>query len=290
MASRYWIKLYHEMLDDKKVAMLDDSTYRRFIECLLMAGEEYKEGLLPPMKIMTWRLRLSENELTKDLETLASIGLVESKTLDDCQRWIVSKFAKRQAPSPASVRMDELRKRKRKESKEKEKKEDKQITDTTYCYVTSDVTKSVTPVTNRNENVTENSSGGSVFSFYESNIAQLTPKSSELIGAAIDEFGEADVIEAMTLAVEANVRKWSYVNGILKKWREGGKQPAPSANGQQSKQDKADTLLAIISRWGRLRYKDALPELEAAGLVDIVKRAGWTNLCNSRPDQIQWMI
>lgn len=66
--------------------------------------------------------------------------------------------------------------------------------------------------------------------------------------------------------------------------------PPPSANGQQSKQDKAQTLLEIVGRWGRIRYKDALPELEAAGLVDIVKRVGWTNLCNSKPDQIQWMI
>lgn len=148
MASKYWIKLYHEMLDDPKVARLNDSTYRRFIECLLLAGELDENGLLPPLEDMAWKLRLSETALTQDMTRLALSEMVELKQTNDGERWFVSKFAERQAPSTAAYRMHEMRKRKRKEPKEKEIKIQNTDTDT-YTY------QSVTHVTSRNENVTQ---------------------------------------------------------------------------------------------------------------------------------------
>jgi hypothetical protein len=148
MKSKYWIKLYHEMLDDPKVARLNDSAYRLFIECLLLAGEINEDGLLPPVEDMAWRLHKSEVGLPDDMTHLALAGLVEIVQHETGDRWLVTKFSERQAPSPAAQRMAKYRERKRKEAKEKERKIDEDTDIDTYTY------RTVTPVTNRNEHVT----------------------------------------------------------------------------------------------------------------------------------------
>jgi hypothetical protein len=83
---------------------------------------------------------------------LALSGLVELKAHEDGERWYVTKFAERQAPSPVAKRVREFRKRQRKE-KEAKRKEEEKITETdtdTYSNVTyetkryTDVTEDVT--------------------------------------------------------------------------------------------------------------------------------------------------
>ena len=57
MASRYWIKLYHEILDDPKMGRLTDRQYRRVIELFLMAGDCEMDGGLPALVDIDLRLR-----------------------------------------------------------------------------------------------------------------------------------------------------------------------------------------------------------------------------------------
>lgn len=106
MATKYWLKLYHEMLDDPKVARLPDSSYRRFIECILLAGELDEAGYLPPVMDMAWRLRLDETTLTQDLARLASSELLEIKPDG---RWFVTSFEKRQKGLTKQEYMQRLR-------------------------------------------------------------------------------------------------------------------------------------------------------------------------------------
>jgi hypothetical protein len=110
MASKYWIKLYHEMLHDPKVMRLEDHLFRRFIEMLLYAGETDSDGILPCLADMAWTLRADENELTDDLAALSEAGLVEETD----GGWLVSNFAKRQEPVPGSQRVQRYRNRQRK--------------------------------------------------------------------------------------------------------------------------------------------------------------------------------
>ena len=63
MASRYWIKLYHEILDDPKMGRLPDALFRRAIELFLIAGENGRDGGLPALADIAWRLRADEIEL-----------------------------------------------------------------------------------------------------------------------------------------------------------------------------------------------------------------------------------
>lgn len=93
MARKYYLKLYYEMLHDPKMQRLSDRLYRRFIECLLFAGENDKDGLLPPIDDMAWTLRADAEQLETELMELARVGVV----MHDAGRWIVTKFADRQA-------------------------------------------------------------------------------------------------------------------------------------------------------------------------------------------------
>jgi hypothetical protein len=111
MASKYWVKLYIEILDDHKMGMLPDKLYRRVIELFLLAGEQDKEGELPTVESMAWRLRLSEEELENDLKALQAKKIVMLYN----KKWIVTKFAERQAPVSDAERMRRLRERKQKE-------------------------------------------------------------------------------------------------------------------------------------------------------------------------------
>jgi len=102
MASKYWIKLYHEILDDPKMGRLPDALFRRAIELFLIAGEVDREGGLPALADMAWRLREDEIDLLAQMEDLEALSILSR---DAQSGWRVTHFAKRQAPSPAIERM-----------------------------------------------------------------------------------------------------------------------------------------------------------------------------------------
>jgi DnaD/phage-associated family protein len=61
-----------------------------------------------------------------------------------------------------------------------------------------------------------------VFAQYEENIGPLTPMLAEELREAADSWPPSWIEDAIRLAVENNVRKWSYVRAILERWsREG---------------------------------------------------------------------
>jgi DnaD/phage-associated family protein len=65
--------------------------------------------------------------------------------------------------------------------------------------------------------------GRRCFEFYHQNIGVLNPFDAQLIGEAVDEFGEDTVIEAMKVAVGANVRRWNYISRTLDNWKTEGR-------------------------------------------------------------------
>lgn len=62
---------------------------------------------------------------------------------------------------------------------------------------------------------------------YHSEIGVITESISGQIKAYYDEVGGRMLIDAFEEASRNNVRKWSYVDSILKKWRTNGRQPPP---------------------------------------------------------------
>jgi DNA replication protein len=71
-----------------------------------------------------------------------------------------------------------------------------------------------------------------IFMLYEQNIGALTPMIAETLREAEKAFPYSWIEEAIMIAVENNVRKWSYVNAILEEWQ---------IRGKDAREDRGDT-------------------------------------------------
>ena len=109
MTTRFWIKLYIEMLDNPKMARLANHLWRRAVELFLLAGRQGNDGALPPVEEMAWKLRLSHDKLLEDLQGLAKAGVVQMK---EAGKWSVMNFSKWQAAVPVEERVRQFRARK----------------------------------------------------------------------------------------------------------------------------------------------------------------------------------
>ena len=61
-----------------------------------------------------------------------------------------------------------------------------------------------------------------VFSAYENGISALNPHMAEVLKAAIEDYSEDWVVEAIKEAVENNKRNWRYCEAVLKRWQVDG--------------------------------------------------------------------
>ena len=111
MASNYWIKLYHEILDDAKMGKLPDHLWRRTVELFLIAGDNHKDGMLPSLQQMAWRLRTSDELLQSELDELVRLDIL---SIDD-DVLTVTNFEKRQSPMDGAERMARFRAKKLKD-------------------------------------------------------------------------------------------------------------------------------------------------------------------------------
>lgn len=118
MGATYWVKLYHEVLNDPKMGRLTDRLWRRVIECFLLAGEQGEGGYLPSVEDMAWTLRCDAGRLEAELAQIAEkTGIVEKRTTDvpGQVRWFVVNFEARQAAVAPAERKARQRARERKE-------------------------------------------------------------------------------------------------------------------------------------------------------------------------------
>jgi len=112
MASNYWIKLYHEILEDPKMCRLTDRQYRRVIELFLLAGDYEKSGVLPPYDDIDFRLRFPEG-LKEDLESLVSVGIL---SIDETDGYFITRWDDRQSAMNNTERSQRRRERERKQN------------------------------------------------------------------------------------------------------------------------------------------------------------------------------
>lgn len=110
MASKFWIKLYMEILDDPKMGNLDDHLFRRTIELFLLAGDMDNKGFLPTEKDIAWRLRTPIETIHDDIT-----NLVSAEVLDVVEGNLhVKNFAKWQGGIPVTERMKRYREQQKK--------------------------------------------------------------------------------------------------------------------------------------------------------------------------------
>ena len=105
MASKYWLKLFHETIYDPKIMMRSPGARLRWYECLCLAGDYDKDGELPPIEHMLYVFRIPEDQLVKELEELVISGLL---TLDG-EIYSIKNWSTRQAAMEPSERTSRFR-------------------------------------------------------------------------------------------------------------------------------------------------------------------------------------
>jgi DnaD/phage-associated family protein len=63
-----------------------------------------------------------------------------------------------------------------------------------------------------------------IFRLYEANIGPLTPMMAEMLKEDALEYPAQWIEDAVSEAVERNIRNWRYVRAILKTWKEKGRE------------------------------------------------------------------
>lgn len=72
-----WFRMYVEIVDDPKIKQISDRSYRVFTYLLALAAESDMDGLIPMSEDdITWRLRLSQEDLSTALYELSNLGIV----------------------------------------------------------------------------------------------------------------------------------------------------------------------------------------------------------------------
>jgi len=71
--------------------------------------------------------------------------------------------------------------------------------------------------------MSEPRSKSNIFKLYEENIGALTPLLSDMLREAEKNYPSAWFEEAFEIAVSRNIRNWKYVEAILARWKEKGK-------------------------------------------------------------------
>ncbi len=72
-----------------------------------------------------------------------------------------------------------------------------------------------------------------LFRLYEENIGPLTPIIEDMLKDAQNDYPEDWIEEAVQMAVKNNVRRWKYVETILKRWKEEGRIGTDQRNTQE---------------------------------------------------------
>ena len=75
-----------------------------------------------------------------------------------------------------------------------------------------------------------------VFKLYEENIGPLTPMIADMLREAEQEYPSAWFEEALEMAVARNVRNWKYIEAILRRWKDKGK------DGKKDQQNAGDSF------------------------------------------------
>jgi DnaD/phage-associated family protein len=87
-----------------------------------------------------------------------------------------------------------------------------------------------------------------IFELYESNIGVLTPMIADALQDAEKTYPADWIEDAFRIAVENNKRSWRYVEAILQRWQEGGRdgktQKPERERSRESDQDRRDTAEA----------------------------------------------
>ena len=84
-----------------------------------------------------------------------------------------------------------------------------------------------------------------IFQLYEENIGPLTPLVADMLQDAQDAYPVDWIREAVEIAVQNNVRRWKYIETILSRWQEEGR------NGTNQQDNQEDYRRYLKGKYGQ---------------------------------------
>jgi hypothetical protein len=249
---RYWIKLYTEILSDPKIGRLSDRQFRTCISLFALAGVVDQGGIVGTLTDIAWRFHMAPGTLTKDLATLADVGIVEERD----GQWIVRKWAERQAKAPSDQpdqvlkRVHEHRERKRNETvtalhdERNDTQRQRQSTDTETEKNREETETETEVVTPRDP------AWAQAVTTFENEISlvsgTIAPDMLDMWALLQANNTPAWWTQAIAVAVANNRRSWSYVRGILSGCLAEGHPPMRGANGTGKKARQTGTTTIML--------------------------------------------
>lgn len=180
--TKYWIKLWLEILHDDKMGALSDNLWRRTIECFLMAGKIDAGGRLPTLRRMAWITHQTEGNMIDQLEILKKLGIIGQ----DDEGYFVVNFEKRQAAVSPARRMQEYRKR-------------QETLRDSYASVTPSVTDA-SPRGTEEQSITTTTAATRITDYVIKNFSpngRVSSDTAGLVQSLLDNHTEADIIYAV---------------------------------------------------------------------------------------------
>lgn len=192
-----WVKLPTSIIDDRTIAGMPSHVYKTYIQCYVLAKLEDKDGQLPPLPDVAFRLRMDLAALREHVQYLFEHELAQPSAIfpGDTDTWMLTRFADEQRSKTNAERQADWRVR----------------------QLTGDAEGDLAVV----------------YSTFNNNIQLLTPVISDKIADAVEEYSAQWVVDAIDIAVERNARNWNYINAILKKWKAKGRDYAPGTKQEE---------------------------------------------------------
>jgi DNA replication protein len=90
-----------------------------------------------------------------------------------------------------------------------------------------------------------------IYKLYEENIGPLTAGIADRLKAAEEDYPYQWIVDAINIAIESNARRWKYINTILERWQQEGRnngsdeasERTRSKNGSDNKRREYDEFL-----------------------------------------------
>ena len=218
--NNYWMKLWFDILRDPKMGMLPDRLWRRVIELFLLAGQQGEEGLLPNTSEIAWQLNKPEKAIITDLENIRKTGIVDIN-VDGV--WYVTNFKKRNAPVDSAKRIKDFRQRERYEKGNVDVTEVKRECNEALQLRYQEEQKNRITEEQIKDTTTGDENFAKIVTTYQDVCGVVNSITADKLKLAYQEYEPTWIIDALNEAATANVRKWNYVEAILKRWKVEGR-------------------------------------------------------------------
>jgi DnaD/phage-associated family protein len=249
-----WFRVYSEILDDRKIKRICKKTGHSkalvigvWIGLLALANDSPDRGTLSISEDMPVTQEDLEDELglpgeiiNQLMDEFVSMGMVNGKATLKIANW-----ERRQFKSDNST--ERVREYREKRSTPEDMKRFRNVIDTEQIQNRTDTENREEPEPEPEPTTTTviEEEFPNVVNSYQENIGVISHTIADLLKSATEHYPPGWIPDAIDEAVKNNVRKWSYIDAILKNWETNGR----NGKGRKKKQEKDKDYLGSFSEF-----------------------------------------